>query len=93
MVRYYNTVSKMTSQLYLSNLTFGNQTHFYQFNIEPVHYSGDLNTQLVRYSNECQMQFEYWPDHFNTVQMDAILLSYVLAWYLNGQSSAVVCSI
>ena len=41
----------MTSLLYLSNLTFGNQTHFYQFNIEPVHYSGDLNTQLVWYLN------------------------------------------
>ena len=41
----------MTSQLYLSNLTFGNQTHFYQFNIKPVYYSGDLNTQLVQYSN------------------------------------------
>ena len=98
MVRYYYTLSKMTSLLYLSNLTFGNQTHFHQFNIEPVYYSGDLNTQLVQHSNgqkevECQMQFEYCPDHFNTVQMDAILLSYILVWYLNRQSSAVVCSI
>ena len=26
------------------------------------------------------------PDHFDTVQMDAILLSYVLVWYSNGQA-------
>ena len=27
------------------------------------------------------------PNHFNNGQMDAILFSYVMVWYLNGQSS------
>ena len=46
-------------------------------------YSGDLNTKLVWYSNG-QKEVEC---HLNTGQMDALLFSFVLVWYLNGRSS------
>ena len=50
-------------------------------------YSGNLNMDQVWYSNGqkevgCQMV-----QYLKVGQMDAILFSYVLVWYLNGQSS------
>ena len=30
------------------------------------------------------------PDHLNTRQMDNILFSYLLSWYLNGRSNSVM---
>ena len=50
-------------------------------------YIGDLNTELVGYSNG-RKKVEYrHPDHLNTGQMDSTLFSYVLVRYLNGGSS------
>ena len=60
-----------------------------------ANYSGDLNTKLVWHSNGrkevgCKM-VRYLntgqPDHLNTREMVAILNSYALVRYLNGQSS------
>ena len=60
-------------------------------------FSGDLNTGLVWYWNGHMRSNAKWcvfkchlntgePNHLNTGQMDAILFSDVLVWYLNGQS-------
>ena len=80
-----------------------NYSHFQPcrlvFTIGIKDYSGNLNAELVQFSNGrkevgCQMILVFkchmktgQPIHLNTWQMDAILFSYVLVWYWNGWSS------
>ena len=46
-----------------------------------------LQNKIAKWSGFL-MPFECWTaNHLNTGQIDAILFSYVLVWYLNGWSS------